>query len=263
MIEFKNVDLEKGIRSISDFVKLDSIGEGTYGIVYKGRDKKNGNIVAIKKIKMEQEKDGMPLTSLREIQLLKEMKHPNVVSLLEVVVGSSLDSIYLVFEYIEHDFAALIDFNNKPFKESEIKCFLLQLLRGIEYLHSHYIIHRDLKCSNLLYSDSGYLKLADFGLARKFGYPIDNITPKVVTLWYRAPELLLGAEKYSSSVDIWSIGCIFGELLLGYPLASAKNEIDQIRQIFDLLGDPNEIIWPGFSSLPNSKKIIHLFKTFL
>ncbi|KAM9986215.1 hypothetical protein ACTFIY_010650 [Dictyostelium cf. discoideum] len=244
------------MRSVLSFEKLDSIGEGTYGIVYKGRDKETGRIVALKKVKIgQQDKDGIPLTSLREIQILKEIKHPNIVSLLEVVIGSTGDKIYLVFEYLEHDVASLIDNINKPFKLSEIKCFLLQLLRAVEYLHSHWIIHRDLKCSNLLYGNNGNLKLADFGLARKYGYPIESITPCMVTLWYRSPELLLGCQKYSTAVDLWSIGSIFGELLIGRPLITGNNEIDQIMRIFNLLGEPNEQIWPGFSSLPNFKRL--------
>eukprot|EP01132_Coremiostelium_polycephalum_P009962 gene9962-12214_t len=200
---------------------------------------------------MEREKDGMPLTSLREIQLLKEMNHPNIVSLLEVIVGSQ-DSIYLVFEYLEHDLGALIDNINKPFKESEVKCFLLQLLKAVEYIHSHWIIHRDLKCP---VNNSGYLKLADFGLARKIGYPAEALTPKVVTLWYRAPEILLGQEKYTSAIDMWAVGCIFGELLLGHPLMGGANEIDQIKKIYYLLGEPNDKIWPDYSSLPFTKKL--------
>ncbi|EGC35136.1 hypothetical protein DICPUDRAFT_18522, partial [Dictyostelium purpureum] len=240
-------------RPVSSYEKLGSIGEGTYGIVYKGRDKESGRIVALKKVKMEQEKDGMPLTSLREIQLLKELKyHPNIVNLIEVVVGSREDKLYLVFEYLENDVATLIDNINKPFKLSEIKCFLLQLLRAVEFLHSHWIIHRDIKCSNLLYGN-GSLKLADFGLSRKYGYPIQSITPNVVTLWYRSPELLLGLEKYSTAVDLWSVGCIFGELCIGRPLIAGSNDIDQITRMFRLLGSPNDSIWPDYSNIPNAK----------
>ncbi|GAM19373.1 hypothetical protein SAMD00019534_025480 [Acytostelium subglobosum LB1] len=243
------------IRSVSSFEKLDCIGEGTYGIVYKGRDKDTGRIVALKKVKMEKEKDGMPLTSLREIELLKQLNHPNIVRLLEVVVGSSVDSIYLVFEYVEHDIAALVDHINKPFKESEVKCFILQLLKAVEYLHARWIIHRDLKCSNLLYGNDGFLKLADFGLARKAGHPAIHLTPKVVTLWYRAPEILLGDSKYTPAIDIWAVGCIFGELLLGSPFINGNNEIEQLKKIFYLLGSPNNQIWPAYSSLPLSNKL--------
>ncbi|KYR00282.1 putative protein serine/threonine kinase [Tieghemostelium lacteum] len=243
------------IRSVHDFVKLESIGEGSYGIVYKARDKINSDIVALKKVKMEKENDGIPVTSLREITLLKEMKHPNIVQLKEVVVGSSINSIYLVFEYLEHDLASLIDSLPKPFNENEIKCFMIQLLQAIEYLHFNWIVHRDLKCSNLLYGNNGYLKLADFGLAKKYGRPQVQMTPKVVTLWYRAPELLLGEDIYSSPIDMWAVGCIFGELLLGRPMLAGNSELDQLDRIYKLLGTPNDKIWPGYTKLPFTSKL--------
>eukprot|EP01116_Phalansterium_solitarium_P015799 TRINITY_DN3527_c0_g1_i7.p1 TRINITY_DN3527_c0_g1~~TRINITY_DN3527_c0_g1_i7.p1 ORF type:complete len:194 (-),score=89.36 TRINITY_DN3527_c0_g1_i7:516-1097(-) len=182
---------------------LNRIGEGTYGIVYRAREKQTGKIFALKKVRMEREKDGLPMTSLREIRLLKSVKHESIVQLHEVVAGKGLDNIFLVFEYVEHDMAGLIDNMKQPFSESEVKCLLLQLLHAIAYLHDNWIIHRDLKLSNLLFNNRGQLKLADFGLARVFGYPLRNMTPKVVTLWYRPPELLMGAETYTTAVDMW------------------------------------------------------------
>lgn len=143
----------------------------------------------------------------------------------------------------------------KSFTESEVKCIMLQLLKSIHYLHKNFIIHRDLKLSNILYNSRGEIKLADFGLARIFGLPAKELTPKVVTLWYRAPELLLGDEKYTTAVDMWAMGCIFGELLSHQSLMPGKNEIHQLQLIFDLLGTPTERIWPNFSNLPNAQKI--------
>jgi serine/threonine protein kinase len=218
---------------------------------------------------MSIEKDGMPVTALREINLLNTVNdHPNIVKLIEVVVGYKLTSIFLVFEYCEHDISILLDNRRNAFAESEIKCLLRQLLKAVHYMHKRYIIHRDIKLSNLLYNGHGQLKVADFGLARFYGSPAINtaeltsheeqnekLTPKVQTLWYRAPELLLGAENYSTSIDIWAVGCIFGELLMGRPLMPGKTDIHQLQLIYELLGDPNEKIWPGYSELPAVKKL--------
>lgn len=142
---------------------------------------------------------------------------------------------------------------SEPFLTSEIKTLLSQLVSGVSYLHTNWIIHRDLKTSNLLLNNRGQLKIADFGMARYFGDPAPKMTQLVVTLWYRAPELLLGAEKYSTPVDMWSVGCIFGELLTKEPLLQGKNEVDELSKIFELCGIPTEVSWPGFKRLPNAR----------
>jgi serine/threonine protein kinase len=183
-------------RSVYNFERLNVIGQGTYGVVYRARDKETQAIVALKKLRMEREKEGMPLTSLREIRLLKACHHPNVVELQDIVVGNKLDSIFLVFEYCENDLATLLDTGMKrKFTEGEVKCLLRQLLSATAYMHDRWMIHRDIKMSNLLYNNRGCLKVADFGLARLFGYPKRAYTPRVVTLWYRAPELLVADPK--------------------------------------------------------------------
>ena len=188
-------------RSVYNFERLNVIGQGTYGVVYRARDKESGAIVALKKLRMEREKEGMPLTSLREITLLKACTHPNVVELREIVVGNKLDSIFLAFEYCENDLATLLDSAMKrKFTVGEVKCLLKQLLSAVAYMHDRWMIHRDIKMSNLLYNNRGVLKLADFGLARLFGYPKRPYTPRVVTLWYRAPELLLADRKLQSTL---------------------------------------------------------------
>eukprot|EP01041_Mallomonas_annulata_P008575 gene8575-17685_t len=238
-------------RSVSSFQKLNRIGEGTYGMVYRALDRKSNTIVALKRIILHNEsKDGFPLTTIREIATLRRIKHPNCVMLLEVAVGRKRDGVFLVFEYCEHDLASLIDNIREPFTESEIKRLILQLLSAVQYLHEHWIIHRDIKLSNLLYNNRGEMKLADFGLARTYSQPLDIMTQKVVTLWYRAPELLLGSAEYSTAIDIWAIGCIHGELLKHTPLLPGNNEIEQIQKIFDLLGYPNSRIWPDLEKLP-------------
>ena len=209
-----------------------------------------GEIVALKKMRMEREKDGIPISGLREISILLSCNHENIVQLKEIVVGRSLESMFLVMAYCEQDLASLIDNMQTPFSESQVKCLIIQLLRGLKYLHSNFIVHRDLKVSNLLMTDKGCLKIADFGLARLFGFPLRPMTPKVVTLWYRAPELLLNSPQQTTSIDMWSAGCILGELLAHKPLLPGKSEINQIELVIDLLGTPNDKIWPGFSSLP-------------
>ena len=199
---------------------------------------------------MEREKDGIPISGLREISILLSCSHDNIVELKEIVVGKSLESMFLVMEYCEQDLASLIDNMQTPFSESQVKCLTIQLFRGLKYLHANFIVHRDLKVSNLLMTDKGCLKIADFGLARLFGFPLRPMTPKVVTLWYRAPELLLNSPQQTTSIDMWSAGCILGELLAHKPLLPGKSEINQIELVIDLLGTPNDKIWPGFSDLP-------------
>jgi cell division cycle 2-like len=161
-------------------------------------------------------------------------------------------------EFLEHDLKTLLDNMAEPFLPSEIKTLMLQLISGVEYLHSNWILHRDLKTSNLLLNNRGELKIADFGMARYTSRPRPNLTQLVVTLWYRAPELLLGVEDYDFEIDIWSVGCIFAELLTREPLFFGKNEVDQLSRIFALLGTPTKDSWPGFKSLPNAKALLPL-----
>uniref|UniRef100_A0A183CJ46 Protein kinase domain-containing protein n=1 Tax=Globodera pallida TaxID=36090 RepID=A0A183CJ46_GLOPA len=214
-------------------------------------------IVALKRLKMEKEHQGFPITSLREINmLLKCGAHANVVNVREVVVGSSMDKIYLVMDYVEHDVKSLIELmksRGKKWTIPQVKTLIRQLIAGVLYMHEEYVIHRDLKTSNLLLSHQGILKIGDFGLAREFGDPIKPYTPVVVTLWYRSPELLLGTKLYSTPVDMWSVGCIFAEFLKLDPLFPGRSEIDQMQKIFKEVGTPNEQIWPGCMELPGMK----------
>ena len=244
----------QGCRSVEHFVRLNHIDEGTYGVVFRARDSATGRVVALKKVKMEKEKEGFPLTSLREINILLSLRHPNIVNVTEVVVGHSLDSVFMVMEFMEHDLRGLLDAQRQPFTISEVKCALQQLLAGVAYLHDHWVLHRDLKTSNVLINNRGELKLCDFGMARQYGSPLQAYTQVVCTLWYRAPELLLGSTTYSCPVDCWSLGCILGELLSRDPLLPGRSELEQIDKMFKLLGTPNERVWPEFSDLPVVRK---------
>ncbi|CAG5125082.1 unnamed protein product [Candidula unifasciata] len=239
--------------SMENFQKIEKIGEGTYGVVYKAREKTSGKFVALKKIRLDAESEGVPSTAIREISLLKELDHPNVVRLLDVIHCEV--KLYLVFEYLTKDLKKYMDSfpSSEVINPALIKSYLYQLLKGISYCHAHRVLHRDLKPQNLLIDMEGNIKLADFGLARAFGVPVRTYTHEVVTLWYRAPEILLGSRYYSTPVDVWSLGCIFVEMVRRQPLFPGDSEIDQLFRIFRTLGTPDDIMWPGVTSLPDYK----------
>ncbi|CAD5209284.1 unnamed protein product [Bursaphelenchus okinawaensis] len=247
----------RGCRSVNEFKILNKISEGTYGVVYRARELRTDEVVALKGLKMEKEKEGFPITSLREINMLMKCRnHENIVGLREIVVGDTMDSIFLVMEFVEHDVKALMEqlqAKKKNFTLPQVKKLMIQLLDGIAYMHSEWVIHRDLKTSNLLLSHGNVLKIGDFGLAREYGDPLKPYTGLVVTLWYRAPELLLGTKYYSTEVDVWSVGCIFGEFLTLRPMFPGHSETDQLKKIFADTGAPNETVWPGYSALPHAQ----------
>jgi len=237
------------------YAKLEKIGEGTYGVVYKAKDVTTNQFVALKKIRLEAEDEGVPSTAIREISLLKELNDDNIVRLLDIVHADQ--KLYLVFEFLDVDLKRYMENGNRdnsPISLDIVKKFTHQLNSGLVYCHSHRILHRDLKPQNLLIDKHENLKLADFGLARAFGIPMRTYTHEVVTLWYRAPEVLLGSRHYSTAVDMWSVGCIFAEMAMqGAPLFPGDSEIDQIFKIFRILGTPDEANWPGVKSLPDYK----------
>ncbi|XP_071728376.1 cyclin-dependent kinase G-1-like [Rutidosis leptorrhynchoides] len=239
-------------RNVFEYEKLGKISEGTYGVVYKARDKKNGEVVALKKVKIGKESEGFPITALREINVLSLLQHPSVVEIKEVVMDD-FNGVYMVMDYIDHELKGYMDRMKQPFSQSEVKSLMLQILEGLSYLHDNWVMHRDLKTSNLLLNSKGDLKICDFGMARQHGSPTKAYTPLVVTLWYRAPELLLGVKSYTTAVDMWSVGCIMAEMLSKKPLFDGNRELEQIEKIFGTLGTPNDSIWPGYSKLPGVK----------
>ncbi|KAI9591227.1 kinase-like domain-containing protein [Syncephalis fuscata] len=237
-----------------NYQKLEKIGEGTYGVVYKARELATGRVVALKKIRLDSEDEGVPSTAMREISVLKELKHSNIVQLLDIVHSDS--KLYLVFEFLDLDFKKYMDSSAPNGLTTEhIQSYLYQLVDGIHFCHARRIMHRDLKPQNLLIDRNGLLKLADFGLARAFGVPLRAYTHEVVTLWYRAPEILLGSRHYAPPMDMWSVGCIFAEMVQRHPLFPGDSEIDELFRIFRVLGTPTEDVWPGVSSLPDFKSI--------
>uniref|UniRef100_A0A674BGR2 cyclin-dependent kinase n=1 Tax=Salmo trutta TaxID=8032 RepID=A0A674BGR2_SALTR len=231
------------------FQKVEKIGEGTYGVVYKAKNKVTGETVALKKIRLDTETEGVPSTAIREISLLKELSHPNIVKLCDVI--HTENKLYLVFEFLHQDLKKFMDSSVSGISLPLVKSYLFQLLQGLAFCHSHRVLHRDLKPQNLLINAQGEIKLADFGLARAFGVPVRQWL--VVTLWYRAPEILLGCKYYSTAVDIWSLGCIFAEMITRRALFPGDSEIDQLFRIFRTLGTPDEVAWPGVTSMPDYK----------
>jgi cyclin-dependent kinase len=234
------------------YEKIEKIGEGTYGVVFKAKNKDTNQIVALKRMRLDSEEEGVPCTAIREISLLKELKHNNIVRLYDVIHTENM--LTLVFEYLDRgDLKQYMDIRDGKLTIPKIKSFLYQILQGTFFCHDHSVLHRDLKPQNLLINKEGELKLCDFGLARAFGIPVKKLTHEVVTLWYRAPDVLLGSQRYGTAVDIWSIGCIFGEMVLGKPLFPGKTETIQLLKICQFLGTPTLKDWPTMNTYLNSK----------
>lgn len=239
-------------RRADSFEKLDKIGQGTYSNVYRARDLDQKKVVALKKVRFDNLEPESVRFMAREIHILRRLDHPNIIKLEGLVTSRMSCSLYLVFEYMEHDLAGLASHPGLKFTEAQVKCYMQQLLRGLDHCHSRGILHRDIKGSNLLIDNSGILKIADFGLASFFDpHQHQPLTSRVVTLWYRPPELLLGATYYGTAVDLWSTGCILAELYAGKPIMPGRTEVEQLHKIFKLCGSPSEEYWRK-SKLPHA-----------
>ncbi|OQR81823.1 cyclin-dependent kinase-like [Thraustotheca clavata] len=219
---------------MENYENLGTIGEGTYGVVLKCRHRETGQIVAIKKFKESDEDEQVRKTAMREIRILKQLKHENIVNLIEVFRRKG--KLYLVFEYVEKTILEEIEKNPEGLEPNAIRSLMWQLIRAIHYCHEHNIIHRDIKPENLLVSKNGVLKLCDFGFARTLAAAGAKYTDYVSTRWYRAPELLVGDVSYGKAVDVWAVGCMFAEITTGLPLFPGDSDIDQLYHIIKCLG---------------------------
>jgi serine/threonine protein kinase len=240
--------LQPTISGYARYRKTEKLGEGMYGVVYKAIDRSTGGFVAMKRVRLSEEDEGVPSTTIREISLLHMLQHPNIVRLLETVYNEN--DIYLVFEFLDMDLQKYMDLMTRPestnsltavhMKPNLVKAYMHQIVSAVEWCHGHRVLHRDLKPQNLLIDRLGSIKVADFGLARACGVPQRMLTQEVVTLWYRAPELLLGCQKYTAAVDIWSVGCIFAQMMTSKALFRGESEMDQLFKIFRQMGTPSD-----------------------
>ena len=239
---------------MENYCFLGRIGEGAHGIVFKAKQIQSGEIVALKKVPLHRLEDGVPNTALREIKALQQIEHPNVVKLYDIFPHAA--GFVLVFEFMLSDLSEVIRNYEQPLTESQIKSYMLMLLKGVAFCHEKQIMHRDLKPANLLISHTGHLKIADFGLARVFQNDGSRLySHQVATRWYRAPELLYGSRNYEEGVDLWAVGTIFGEMLNCSPLFPGESDIEQLCCVLKALGTPDETKWPGMKELPDFNKI--------
>lgn len=251
------------MRDVDAYEKKYQVGEGTYGSVFVASDRSTNEIVAMKRINTEQEENGFPITALREVKLLKGLTHPNMVTLKEIVCskeqgtgGALPKNVFMVFEYLEYDLTGVLETPEIRLTSDHVKSWARQLLEGVHYMHKNKVIHRDLKASNLLINRHGELKIADWGLARSWNTEMKRLTNKVITLWYRPPELLLGMIDYSTKIDMWSVGCIVAEMFRRSSFLKGRNEVHQLELIYKVCGTPNTQEWP------NLEKKCRLWKNF-
>ena len=239
---------------LRNYDRQQRLGEGTFGVVYRAKDLRTGEILALKRTRLESEDEGVPSSAVREIALLHELKHRNIVNLKDQLHNEK--ALYLVFEFLDLDLRHLMDNiereNRRRMDPDLVRSYMYQLLCGVAHCHSHRVLHRDLKPQNILLNREGHLKVADFGLGRAFSIPIRAYTHEVVTLWYRAPEILMGAPQYSTAIDMWSCGCIMAEMASLKALFPGDCDYGQLCEIFRVFGKPTEAQWPGVSDLPAS-----------
>ncbi|KAK4417348.1 putative serine/threonine-protein kinase [Sesamum alatum] len=231
-------------KTADSYDKLAKVGQGTYSNVYKARDKTTGKIVALKKVRFDTSEPESVRFMAREIIILKKLDHPNIIKLEGIATSRMQYSLYLVFDFMQSDLTKVISRPEGKLTEPQVKRYMQQLLSGLQHCHERGILHRDIKASNLLIDKNGVLKIADFGLANFYkNKPKRPLTSRVVTLWYRAPELLLGSTDYGVGIDLWSAGCLLAEMFVGRPIMPGRNEIEQLHKIFKLCGSPSEEYW--------------------
>ncbi|ODV70469.1 Pkinase-domain-containing protein, partial [Hyphopichia burtonii NRRL Y-1933] len=234
------------------YQRIQQVGEGTYGKVYKAKNSLTNQFVALKKLRLESEREGFPITAMREIKLLQSFDHENIVGLLEMMIEHN--QIYMVLDYLDHDLTGLLTHPDLKLEECHRKYLFKQLMEGLNYLHKKRVIHRDIKGSNILLDNKGTVKIADFGLARTMKLlntgESPDYTNRVITIWYRPPELLLGATDYGREVDIWGVGCLLIELYSKNATFQGTEELSQLFKIFDLMGTPTIESWPNIENLP-------------
>lgn len=235
-------------RENSVYDRIIQVGEGTYGKVFKARNTVTGRMVALKRLRLEGEREGFPITSIREIKLLQSFDHPNVSTLTEIMVESQ-KTVYMIFDYADNDLSGLLMNKQIEINAAQCKHIFEQLLRGMDYLHNSGILHRDIKGSNILIDNKGHLRITDFGLARKIKADNDY-TNRVITLWYRPPELLLGTTNYGPEVDMWGCGCVLVELFNKTAIFQGQNELEQLDAIFKIMGTPTTDRWPNLFDMP-------------
>jgi serine/threonine-protein kinase BUR1 len=261
-----------GCSKIDNYTFLEKLGEGTFGEVHKAQDKSTAGLVALKRIFLHNEEEGFPITALREIRILKELDHENIIPLLDMSVQRGDRSarkrglVYMVTPYMDHDLTGLLENPSVRLSVAQIKCYLLQILQGVNFMHQNGYLHRDIKASNILIDNNGIVKIADFGLARKYlepppteagaGAGNNRYTSMVVTRWYRPPELILGECRYTTAIDMWGVGCVFGEMFKRRPILQGRSDADQGQLIFQLVGPPTEEKMPGFDTLPGAKTVV-------
>lgn len=251
-LEPSQIYLVYSMRATELYQRVQQVGEGTYGKVYKAKNELTGEFVALKKLRLESEREGFPITAMREIKLLQSFDHPNIVGLLEMSVEHN--QIHMIFDYLDHDLTGLLTHPDLNLTEGHRKMIFKQLMEGLNYLHTRRVIHRDIKGSNILLNSKGVLKIADFGLARNMKVLAEGDKPdytnRVITIWYRPPELLLGSTDYGREVDIWGVGCLLMELYTKIATFQGTEEISQLHKIFEIMGTPTLESWPDIENMP-------------
>ncbi|KAK2656095.1 hypothetical protein Ddye_009147 [Dipteronia dyeriana] len=250
-------------KSADSYDKLAKVGQGTYSNVYKARDRDTRKIVALKKVRFDTSEPESVKFMAREIMILQKLDHPNVIKLEGLATSRMQYSLYLVFDYMQSDLTRIICRPGQRLTQPHVKCYMQQLLSGLEHCHERGILHRDLKASNLLIDKNGVLKIADFGLANFFiPKPKRGLTSRVVTLWYRAPELLLSSTDYGVGIDLWSAGCLLAEMFIGRPIMPGRTEVEQLHRIFKLCGSPSEDYWKKLKSSTTFRPAQHYKPSF-